>query len=1264
MNASVLTAVFKRNFFSYFANPTGYVFICVFVFLSAVAAFWPDEFFNANLANLEQLNKYFPFIMLFFVPAITMSIWAEETRQGTDELLLTLPASDFDVVLGKYLAAISIYTVALLISLASNFVVLSQLGRPDAGLYLCTHVGYWFLGLAMLAVGMVASFLTRNLTVAYILGALFNAPLVLMARIDIIPGLTHTVAAAVRQWSLGGQCQEFGRGMLGLSGILYFVSIAGIMLYVCMVLIGRRNWARGAEAAAQSGHFLVRALALAIIAVAVVVAVRNHDQRLDTTSEQLSSLSPYTIHLIKDLKADYVQAVKLQPQIARLEEAVKKQEESQKKQAAAASKSSGDKAADAKPQATASGKAAAKADENKADENKADENKADENKADDKKADDKKADEAKADDKKPDDKKKADEAKPDDKKPDDKKPDDKKADDKKADEVKADEKKAGEKKPETKAVVPAAPLSEDAKKLASLRETFDKLKVQGPVRIDAFISADVPESYVQTRINLLSVLRELKAEGGNMVELPSEIGDMQRADSLAEVAKNRFNIEPQEVGEFRNGVFKRDKIFMGVAFTCGLEKVVVPFLYRGMSAEYEILRSLCTVTGQKRKRVGILETDANVFGSFTPRGPSPAWRLVDELKKQYEVVEVSPAELAASRKPGEAEKRYDVLLAIQPSGIGPQEMENFVAAVRAGQPTLIFEDPFFLTMGIPGTYQPRQPQSMFGSYGPENREKGNIRALWQLLNIDFSDGGSGDEYSPVAGMPPSRETGRIVWQRYNPLPRFRDLPPELVFIDHACGAKDPFCEDRPDPDPISSKLQYMYFPGPGFIEDTPEIVKRLIAKWYNRQHAKQLKKQSDELEKQLDALSKKLDRAETKEDEDRLIDLVGQWSDVQQELSQVSSGGEDEKTIRPDQIDDHATFKSLLKKLGLAAGADGVAEAELRDELQNRFPARAGGEGLSAAEAARIKGETVRLEGMLFKAASVADAVEYAKAVVDLQMKDRKFVPLVQSASKSAGTVPVGRMLNPLEGYESRSGGLSPFRSLFYQPSEKQQYVLAAHIQGTPCGASVPINVVLAADADMVGNQFFEWREQRGDPEQDIDINFDNITFALNALDVLAGDDRFLEIRKRRPQHRTLEGFDAHTRAAREESARAGEQQRKEHDDGIKNAVKEVEAKRKETSLRGMRQGLGMLEREQMVENEVENVRRKQQDKERENHETYEEEIRKINDALDAKILNMQKKYKLWAVIIPPIPPLLVAGIVFLNRRAKEREGVSKKRLR
>src|SRR5438552_8252109 len=149
-------AVLKRNFVGYFANPTGYVFLCLFVFLTSVAAFWPHEFFIANLANLDQLNKYMPLILLVFVPAITMSLWADERRQGTDELLLTLPAADFDIVIGKYLAAGAIFTVSLLFSEIWNYILLVQLAHDptaeivdiDTGLFFVTYLGYWLMGLS------------------------------------------------------------------------------------------------------------------------------------------------------------------------------------------------------------------------------------------------------------------------------------------------------------------------------------------------------------------------------------------------------------------------------------------------------------------------------------------------------------------------------------------------------------------------------------------------------------------------------------------------------------------------------------------------------------------------------------------------------------------------------------------------------------------------------------------------------------------------------------------------------------------------------------------------------------------------------------------------------------------------------------------------------------------------------------------------------------------------------------------------------------
>ncbi|MBR5626318.1 MAG: ABC-2 transporter permease, partial [Thermoguttaceae bacterium] len=152
--------VFKRNFTAYFLNPTGYVFICVFVLLSSIAAFLPDEFVNSNLANLAQLNLWYPLIQLVFIPAITMGIWADERRQGTEELLMTMPLSSGQIVLGKYLASTGIYTISLLVSAISNLAILEFLGNPDIGLFLSTYLGYWLIGLTMLSIAAVASFLT------------------------------------------------------------------------------------------------------------------------------------------------------------------------------------------------------------------------------------------------------------------------------------------------------------------------------------------------------------------------------------------------------------------------------------------------------------------------------------------------------------------------------------------------------------------------------------------------------------------------------------------------------------------------------------------------------------------------------------------------------------------------------------------------------------------------------------------------------------------------------------------------------------------------------------------------------------------------------------------------------------------------------------------------------------------------------------------------------------------------------------------------
>ena len=246
MNRNVIAAIFRRNFVSYFANPTGYVFICVFVLFGSFAAFWPDEFFNANLANLDQLNKSFPFIMLVFIPAITMSIWADERRQGTDELAADDSGGRHRRGAGqifrrrghlhrrrccfRWSAICWCSTRSACPILACSWALTSAIG---------------WSGLAMLAIGMVGSFLTGNFTVAFILGVAFNAPLVFLNVIDtIVRGSSWTATA--KGWSIGEADERF-RPRRNQPGVdrLTFLMIAVVMLYLCMVLIGRRHWLGG-----------------------------------------------------------------------------------------------------------------------------------------------------------------------------------------------------------------------------------------------------------------------------------------------------------------------------------------------------------------------------------------------------------------------------------------------------------------------------------------------------------------------------------------------------------------------------------------------------------------------------------------------------------------------------------------------------------------------------------------------------------------------------------------------------------------------------------------------------------------------------------------------------------------------------------------------------------------------------------------------------------------------------------------------------------
>lgn len=300
-NLKVIRAVAKRDLRMYFSNPTGYVFITLFIFISAGAAFWQDRFFLQNLANLEQLNNVFPFLLLFFIPALTMSVWAEEKKLGTDELLLTLPATDVEVVLGKYAATLGIYTASLVLSL-SYVGVLFWLGSPDIGLMFSNYVGYWFMGAALTAVGMLASLLTRNATIGFILGALFCAALIVAG--PAVGTFDPELERSLLAFAMGTYFADFARGVISLSALLYFVAVGGGFLYLNVLVLSRRHWPARADGYPMWLHHGVRAVAVVVALVSLGALTARAGVRIDVTAERLHSLSPETHALLDELAPD------------------------------------------------------------------------------------------------------------------------------------------------------------------------------------------------------------------------------------------------------------------------------------------------------------------------------------------------------------------------------------------------------------------------------------------------------------------------------------------------------------------------------------------------------------------------------------------------------------------------------------------------------------------------------------------------------------------------------------------------------------------------------------------------------------------------------------------------------------------------------------------------------------------------------------------------------------------------------------------------
>ncbi len=238
---SNIKAIIKRELAGYFSSPVAYVFIVIFLLLMGFFTFMAGGFFERGQASLEgSFFMWHPWLYLFLVPAVGMRLWAEERRVGTLELLLTLPITAWQAIVGKFLASWIFLFLALLLTFPV-VITINYLGSPDNGVIFAGYVGSFLMAGAYLAISCMTSAMTRNQVVSFILsvvGCLFlvlcGFPPVtnLLTRTDW-PWLVNTVAA----FSVITHFEYFTKGVLDSRDVIFFLSVIGFSLFTTGVIL-------------------------------------------------------------------------------------------------------------------------------------------------------------------------------------------------------------------------------------------------------------------------------------------------------------------------------------------------------------------------------------------------------------------------------------------------------------------------------------------------------------------------------------------------------------------------------------------------------------------------------------------------------------------------------------------------------------------------------------------------------------------------------------------------------------------------------------------------------------------------------------------------------------------------------------------------------------------------------------------------------------------------------------------------------------------
>ncbi|MCP5206181.1 MAG: ABC transporter permease subunit [Hahellaceae bacterium] len=239
-----LIVVLKRELAAYFLTPLAYVFIVIFLILSGIFTFYLGRFYERGQADLVSFFNFIPWLYLILVPAVAMRLWSEERRSGTIELLMTLPLTLFEVIVGKFLAAWLFVGLALLLTFPT-WITVNYLGQPDNGVILASYAGSWLMAGGFLAVGSCLSAATKSQVVAFIMTLVICFTFVASGFPMVQDAFSHWAPV----WVLDGlsvlsflsHFDAISRGVIELRDIVYFLVMIGAWLMATGIILNMKK---------------------------------------------------------------------------------------------------------------------------------------------------------------------------------------------------------------------------------------------------------------------------------------------------------------------------------------------------------------------------------------------------------------------------------------------------------------------------------------------------------------------------------------------------------------------------------------------------------------------------------------------------------------------------------------------------------------------------------------------------------------------------------------------------------------------------------------------------------------------------------------------------------------------------------------------------------------------------------------------------------------------------------------------------------------